>query len=97
MKLYSNNYTLKLFLHIKLYSKTLIFLILIYQLLFLKLKFKMYLVSERAGGGAGGAGGGVGGASGRRRWGTGARGLIRRNLPPVETAVGGTYRRPTAE
>ena len=48
--------------------------------------------AERAGGGAGGAGGGVDGASGRRRWGTSARGLIRRTLPPVETAVG-SYRR----
>ena len=47
----------------------------------------------RAGGGAGGAGGGVGGASGRRCWGTGARGLKGWTLPLVETAVGGTYRR----
>ena len=38
------------------------------------------------------AGSGAGGASGRQRWGTGARGLIRQTLPPVETAVG-SYRR----
>ena len=57
MKLYSNNYTLKTIsnsnsnLHIKLYSKTLIFLILIYKLLLIKLKFKMYLrAPSRCGG-----------------------------------------------
>ena len=46
MKLYSNNYTLKTFSTHKTIFKTLIFLILIYQLLLLKLNFKIYLRSE---------------------------------------------------
>ena len=110
MKLYSNNYTLKTIsnsnsnLHNKLYSKILIFLILIYKLLLIKLKFEMYLRAPSRCGGrrpgercerparGGRAGGGAGGASGRRRWGTGARGLKGRTLPPVEPAVG-AYRR----
>ena len=57
MKLYSNNYTLKTIsnsnsnLHKKLYSKILIFLILIYKLLLIKLKFEMYLrAPSRCGG-----------------------------------------------
>ena len=57
MKLYSNNYTLKTIsisnsnLHKKLYSKILIFLILIYKLLLIKLNFEMYLrAPSRCGG-----------------------------------------------
>ena len=57
MKLYSNNYTLKTIsnsnsnLHKKQYSKILIFLILIYKLLLIKLKFEMYLrAPSRCGG-----------------------------------------------
>ena len=78
MKLYSNNYTLKTIsnsnsnLHKKLYSKILIFLILIYKLLLIKLKFEMYLrAPSRCGGrrpGAPGARAGAArGAGGRRR------------------------------
>ena len=57
MKLYSNNYTLKTIsnsnsnLHKKQYSKILIFLILIYKLLLIKLKFEMYMrAPSRCGG-----------------------------------------------
>jgi len=89
MKLYSNNYTLKTIsnsnsnLHNKLYSKILIFLILIYKLLLIKLKFEMYLRAPSRCGGRrpgercerpahvqeprGGRAGGVAGGAGGRR------------------------------
>ena len=107
MKLYSNNYTLKTIsnsnsnLQKKLYSKILIFLILIYKLLLIKLKFEMYLrAPSRCGGRRPGErcerparvreprGGRAGGGAGQRAGGR-QRGRSGRAASRAERAGGG--------